>query len=93
MANQDENKSKLPGGQEGTTGNNRGINENDQREDMDAGNMQHGKIGGAGFPDNLDSTTDSSSGAGSAGATGGDIGGGGGTAGSLKGNSSVSDED
>jgi hypothetical protein len=91
MANQDD-KSKLPEGQEGTTGNDQGMTESRPGDDMDAGNMQHGKIGGAGLPDNLDSTTDSSSGAGSAGATGGDIGGGGGTAGSLKGNSSVAED-
>lgn len=91
MANQDYN-SRLPGGQEGTTGNDQSGSGSRPGEDMDAGNMQHGKVGGAGLPDNIDSTTDSSSGAGSAGATGGDVGGGGGTAGSFKGNSSVAED-
>jgi hypothetical protein len=77
MANRDKDKS-IPAGQEGTTGNGRGINESDVGLDKDAGNMEHGKVGGEGLPDNIDSSADSSSGAGS---TGGDVGGGGGTTG------------
>lgn len=86
MATQQDDKTKLPGGQEGTTGNDQGMVES-QSEDMDAGNMQHGNIGGAGLPDNVDSSTGSSDESGHA--TGGDIGADGGTAGSLKGNSNV----
>ncbi|MBA4139440.1 MAG: hypothetical protein H0X70_02885 [Segetibacter sp.] len=72
MANSDNDK-QIPGGQEGTTGNDRGMNESGAGLDAEEGNMQNGKIGGAGLPDNMDSSTDSSSGAGS---TGGDVGGG-----------------
>lgn len=79
MVNSDNDK-PIPGGREETTGDDRGMNEN-QGLDKDAGNMHHGKVGGEGLPDNIDSTTDSSSGAGSAGNTGGDVGGGGGTTG------------
>ncbi len=47
-------------------GSDSGINESESGVgmDRDAGNMEHGIIGGAGLPDNLDSSTDSSSGAG-----------------------------
>ncbi len=75
MASSDSDK-QVPGGQEGTTGNDMGMNESRAGLDADEGNMQNGKIGGAGLPDNIDFSTDSSSGAGSAGSTGGDFGGG-----------------
>jgi hypothetical protein len=86
MASSDNDK-QTAGGQEGTTGNDRGMNESGAGIDRDEGNMQHGKIGGAGLPDNFDSSTDSSSGAGSAGSTGGDVGGGGGVTTDRTGNS------
>lgn len=74
MENSDDDK-QIPQSQEGTTGNDRGMNESGPGLDKDEGNMQNGKIGGAGLPDNIDSSTDSSSGAGSAGSTGEDVGG------------------
>jgi fibronectin-binding autotransporter adhesin len=76
-------------GQEGTTGNDRGMNVSRGTEDMDQGNLQTGKVGGDGLPDNLDEATDGSSGAGSGGATGGDIGGGGGATGNAGGTGSA----
>ncbi len=80
MANSDNDK-PIPGGQEGTTGNDMGMNERGMGLDKDAGNMHHGKVGGEGLPENIDSLTDSSSGAGSAENTGGDMDGGKGTTG------------
>jgi hypothetical protein len=80
---QDNNSAKNSSGQEGTTGNDRGMNTSRGTEDMDQGNLQTGTVGGEGLPSNLDEATDSSSGAGSAGATGGDIGGGGGVTGNA----------
>ncbi len=64
-----DNDKQVPGGQEGTTGNDMGMNESRAALDADEGNMQNGKIGGAGLPENIDSSTESSS----AGSAGGDV--------------------
>ena len=77
MANSDNDK-PIPGGQEGTTGNGMGKNERGMGLDKDAGNMHHGKVGGEGLPENVDSSTDNSSGVGS---TDGDVSSGAGTTG------------
>ncbi len=68
MASGDNDK-QVPGGQEGTTGNDMGMNESRAALDADEGNMQNGKIGGEGLPENIDSSTESSS----AGSAGGDV--------------------